>query len=109
MCYSWVEYPWVVECPLNEEKPAQFYIATKSSPADERTRVLKYGKKFAVFDRFGDIELVGPGEDGIFFEGNNSCYRERLPGSYRIRFIDFASALARQVTKQALANSVYTN
>jgi len=65
---------WVMGCPLNEVKltevkPAQFYIATKSPPADERNRVLKYGQMFAVFDRFGDIELGGLGEEGLFFEG----------------------------------------
>jgi glycogen debranching enzyme len=58
-----------MECPLNDAKPAQFYIATKSPPGDERNRVLKYGKMFAVFDRLGNIELVGLGEEGIFFEG----------------------------------------
>jgi len=57
-----------MECPLDDVKPTQFYIATKSPPADERNRVLKYGKMFAVFDRFGDIERVGLGEEGIFFE-----------------------------------------
>ena len=56
-------------CPLHDVKPTQFYIATKSPPADERNRVLKYGKMFAVFDRFGDIERVGLGEEGIFSEG----------------------------------------
>ncbi len=47
----------------------QYYIATRSSPADDRTRVLKYGKMFAVFDRYGDVEPFGMGEQGIFFEG----------------------------------------
>ena len=47
----------------------QYYIATRSSPADDRTRVLKYGKTFAVFDRYGDIEPLGLGEQGIFFRG----------------------------------------
>ena len=46
-----------------------FYIATESSPADDRTRVLKYGNTFAVFDRYGDIETVGLKEQGIFCEG----------------------------------------
>jgi len=55
-------------CPLNDETHPQFYIATKSPPADERNRVLKYGKLFAVFNSFGDIELGGLGEQGIFFE-----------------------------------------
>jgi glycogen debranching enzyme len=46
-----------------------FYIATESSPADDRTRVLKYGNTFAVFDRYGDIETVGLREEGIFCDG----------------------------------------
>ena len=46
-----------------------YYIATESSPADDRTRVLKYGTTFAVFDRYGDIENVGLKEQGIFCEG----------------------------------------
>ena len=54
---------------MDDTKPAQFYIATKTPPADERNRVLKYGQMFAVLDRMGDIELVGRGEDGIFFDG----------------------------------------
>ena len=47
----------------------KFYIETASSPADDRTRVLKYGKMFAVFDRYGDIEPVGLGEQGIYYQG----------------------------------------
>ena len=47
----------------------QYYIATRSSPSDNRARVLKYGKMFAVFDRYGDIEPLGMGEQGIFFQG----------------------------------------
>ncbi|HWY57402.1 MAG TPA: amylo-alpha-1,6-glucosidase [Terriglobales bacterium] len=47
----------------------QYYIATRSSPSDDRPRVLKYGKMFAVFDRYGDIEPLGMGEQGIFSDG----------------------------------------
>jgi len=47
----------------------QYYIATRYSPADDLTRVLKYGKMFAVFDRHGDIGFSGRGEEGIFFQG----------------------------------------
>ena len=47
----------------------QYYIATKSPPADDRARVLKHGGTFAVFDRWGDIQPEGLGEQGIFFEG----------------------------------------
>jgi glycogen debranching enzyme len=47
----------------------QYYIAAGSTPSDDRARVLKYGKSFAVFNRYGDIEPFGLGEHGIFFEG----------------------------------------
>ncbi len=46
----------------------QYYIATRSSPSEDRTRVLKYGEMFAVFDRHGDIEPFGLGEQGIYFQ-----------------------------------------
>jgi glycogen debranching enzyme len=58
-----------MESLLAESKPARFYISTQAAPVDERSRVLKYGKMFSVFDRFGDITPVGLGEEGIFFEG----------------------------------------
>jgi len=49
----------------------QYYIATRSSPADDLTRVLKYGKMFAVFDRHGDIGVAGRGEEGIFIRAHD--------------------------------------
>src|SRR5207302_1986167 len=54
---------------VDEVSTQQYYIATKSAPPDDRTRVLKYGKMFAVFDRYGDVEPLGLGEEGIFYEG----------------------------------------
>jgi glycogen debranching enzyme len=47
----------------------QYYILAASSLADDRTRVLKQGETFAVFDRYGDIQPVGIGEQGIYHEG----------------------------------------
>src|ERR1035441_2314477 len=44
----------------------QFYIRASSSLADDRTRVLLDGDTFAVFDRSGDIQPVGFGQQGIF-------------------------------------------
>jgi glycogen debranching enzyme len=44
----------------------QYYVRATSSLADDRTRVLKYGKMFAVFNRFGDLEALGPLQFGIF-------------------------------------------
>ena len=61
----------------------EYYIAAESSPADEQTRVLKYGKLFAVFNRFGDIDSSGLGEQGLFFDGTRflSQFQLYLGGS----------------------------
>jgi glycogen debranching enzyme len=47
----------------------QYYILATNSRADDRTRVLKHGESFAVFDRGGTIRPVGLGETGLFHEG----------------------------------------
>ena len=54
----------------------QFYISANSSLADDRTRVLLHGDTFAVFDRSGDIQPVGFGQQGIFH--NETRHLSRL-------------------------------
>ena len=44
----------------------EFYVRATSSLADDRTRVLKYGETFAVFDRYGDMEALGTKQFGLF-------------------------------------------
>jgi glycogen debranching enzyme len=44
----------------------RFYILATSARIDDRTRVLKHGDLFAVFDRFGDVENAGSGGPGIY-------------------------------------------
>ena len=44
----------------------EFYIRATSSLADDRTRVLKYGETFTVFNRYGDIESLGTMQLGLF-------------------------------------------
>ncbi|QBQ56163.1 amylo-alpha-1,6-glucosidase [Nitrosococcus wardiae] len=46
----------------------QWYVLANSSRADERTSVLKHGETFAVLDRYGDIQHLGLGEQGIYHE-----------------------------------------
>jgi len=53
----------------------QYYLLASSSLADDRSRVLKYGKTFSVFNRFGDIESVGLAEQGIYHEGTRYLSR----------------------------------
>ena len=47
----------------------QFYILASATLADERTRVLKQGDTFAVFDCYGDIQPYGRDEQGLYFDG----------------------------------------
>jgi glycogen debranching enzyme len=46
-----------------------YYIVAASPAADERSRVLKQGDTFAVFDHYGDIKPGGLGEEGLYHEG----------------------------------------
>ena len=47
----------------------QYYIATTEPPSEDRSCVLKYGSSFSVFDRHGDIQRTGMGEQGVFHNG----------------------------------------
>ena len=61
----------------------QFYVLATSSLADDRTGVLKYGETFAVFNRLGDVEGIGLGEQGLYHRGTRylSKLALRLNGS----------------------------
>ena len=45
----------------------QYYIRATSPIVDNRVRVLKSGDTLAIFDRYGDIEPVGLGSQGLYF------------------------------------------
>jgi glycogen debranching enzyme len=61
----------------------QYYILATSSRADERTRVLKHGDTFAIFDHFGDVVPFGLGEQGLYHAGTRhlSLLELRLNGA----------------------------
>ena len=44
----------------------EYYVRASSALADDRTRVLKFGDTFAVFNRYGDIEPLGTSQYGLF-------------------------------------------
>jgi glycogen debranching enzyme len=56
----------------------KFYIQATSSRTDDRTRVLKHGRMFAVFDRHGDVQPVGLGEQGVYFDDTRFLSRLEL-------------------------------
>lgn len=53
----------------------EYYIQAASSLADDRTRDLKQGETFAVFDCRGDVHPVGRGEQGLYHEGTRFLSR----------------------------------
>ncbi len=53
----------------------QFYILATSSRVDEHSRVLKHGDTFAVFDRSGNIQPIGLGEQGLYHDGTRFLSR----------------------------------
>jgi glycogen debranching enzyme len=56
----------------------EFYIRATSAMVDDRTRVLKQGETFAIFNRRGDIQPMGLGEQGIYHEGTRFVSRLEL-------------------------------
>jgi glycogen debranching enzyme len=69
--------------PETQAGGSSTHILAASSLADERTRVLKHGDTFAVFDHFGDIKSGGLGEQGLYHEGTRylSCLLLELEGA----------------------------
>ena len=56
----------------------RWYVLVTSSHTDDRTRVLKHGETFGVFDRFGDIPAVGNGAHGLYHQGTRFLSRFEL-------------------------------
>ena len=54
---------------------SQHYILATSSRADDRTWILKSGDSFAILDRYGDIQPIGLGEQGLYYEGTRFLSR----------------------------------
>ncbi len=56
----------------------EYYVPATSALADSSRRVLKHGDTFAVFNRQGDIQPLGLGEQGLFHEGTRFLSRYEL-------------------------------
>jgi len=53
----------------------KYYILVTSALGEDRTRVLKHGETFAVFDRYGDIWPLARGDHGVYHEGTRVLSR----------------------------------
>lgn len=60
------------------EIDGRYYILASRAPADENDRVLKHGESFALFDRHGDINPIGMGEEGLYHRGTRFLSGLRL-------------------------------
>jgi glycogen debranching enzyme len=61
-----------------EPAPEQFYIQPAALRGDERSRVLKQGESFGVFDRSGTVPAGGRAELGLFHDGTRFLSRLEL-------------------------------
>src|SRR5690606_27626612 len=61
-----------------ESGSPELSIGAGSSLTDTGTRVLKAGDPFAVFNRYGDIQPFGSGEQGLYHDGTRFLSRLHL-------------------------------
>ena len=64
-----------METVVTENK---FFEQGNSVPRGGSTRVLKHGDLFGIFDAFGDVDLGGLGEQGLFYQGTRHLCRSRM-------------------------------
>ena len=84
------------------------YILASSARIEERTRVLKHGDTFAVFDRMGDVRPVGLGEEGLYHEGTRFLSRLtlRLAGKLPMLLSSTSSTRAASAPSAASAGTM---
>lgn len=54
------------------------YVKAQTTLADDRTRVLKHDESFALFDRYGDVQPIGSGAQGLYLGGTRYLSRFEL-------------------------------
>ena len=73
-----------------------YYIRAASALTDNRTRVIKHGETFCVFDLFGDFHPVGQSEQGLYHEGTRfRCRRSDAVGMFLRPPLQFHAATTR--------------
>ncbi|MDL1972912.1 MAG: amylo-alpha-1,6-glucosidase [Deltaproteobacteria bacterium] len=61
---------------MKEETISRYYIRVPNVPqTDKGNLVLKHGDSFAIFNRYGDIQPIGLGEQGLYHEGSRFVSR----------------------------------
>jgi glycogen debranching enzyme len=68
--------PIAAHAPGRPSEGDPHHVLVPSGITDDRTRILKHGDTFAVFDHLGQIKPGGLGEEGLYHEGTR--YLSRL-------------------------------
>lgn len=63
---------------MNEAEPDHYFVHPRSDLLDDRTRVLKHGDTFAVFDRRGDAVPYRTSSHGLYHKGTRFLSRLEL-------------------------------
>ena len=53
----------------------KWYVTAHSARSDENPHVLKHDETFMLLDRYGDIQSLGTGEQGLYHEDTRSSTR----------------------------------
>jgi glycogen debranching enzyme len=56
----------------------KWYVAATSASAEEQPQVLKNDQTFGMFDRFGDIQVLAPGKEGLYHNDTRFLSHQEL-------------------------------
>ncbi|ROZ75688.1 amylo-alpha-1,6-glucosidase [Ramlibacter sp. WS9] len=56
----------------------KWYVAATAASAEEQPQVLKNDQTFAMFDRFGDIQVLAPGKEGLYHNDTRYLSHQEL-------------------------------
>jgi glycogen debranching enzyme len=56
----------------------KWYVAATSASAEEQPKVLKNDHTFAMFDRFGDVQVLAPGKEGLYHNDTRFLSHQEL-------------------------------
>jgi hypothetical protein len=56
----------------------KWYVAATSAGAEDQPQVLKNDQTFAMFDRFGDIQALAPGKEGLYHNDTRFLSHQEL-------------------------------
>jgi len=56
----------------------KWYVAATSASAEEQPQVLKNDHTFAMFDRFGDVQVLAPGKEGLYHNDTRFLSHQEL-------------------------------